>query len=164
MVKSRKYAFYGSEIGMEAVIRISKTDLARNTRQVINDVLRGHTAFIESHGKPEAAIIDIVDYRILRAVMRYHMLRPKVDPDAGLVEADLQRSPDAQARYDQVMAHYLAGGISLGRAAELLGTSWLDLRTRCLRLDVLGPAAPATPAEASADLEMAARWDALGAP
>ena len=145
---------------MEAMIRISKTDLARNTRQVINDVLRGQGAFIESHGKPEAAIVDIVNYRILRAVMRYHTNRPKIDSDAGLLEATLQRGQDVQARYDQVMAHYLAGSISLGRAAELLGTSWLDLRTRCLRLDVPLPAAPATLAEAQADLEMAARWNA----
>ena len=145
---------------MEAAIRISKTDLARNTRQVINDVLRGQAAFIESHGKPEAAIIDIVDYRILRAVMRYHASRPKIDASTGLSEADLRRNQDAQARYDQVMAYYLAGSISLGRAAELLGTSWLDLRTRCLRLDVPLPAAPATPVEAQADLEMALRWNA----
>jgi hypothetical protein len=149
---------------MEAVIRISKTDLARNTRQVINDVLRGQAAFIESHGKPEAVLIDIVDYRILRAVMRYYTNRPGIDPDAGLLEADLPHGLDARARCDQVMAHYLAGNISLGRAAELLGTSWLDLRTRCLRLDVPLPAAPASAAEAQADLEMAARWDALGAP
>ena len=100
---------------MEAAIRISKTDLARNTRQVINDVLRGQAAFIESHGKPEAAIIDIVDYRILRAVMRYHASRPKIDASTGLSEVDLQRSRDVQGRYDQVMAHYLAGSISLGR-------------------------------------------------
>jgi hypothetical protein len=31
---------------------VRKTDLARNTRDVINAVLRGETAFIESHGKP----------------------------------------------------------------------------------------------------------------
>lgn len=149
---------------MEATIRISKTDLARNTRQVINDVLRGQAAFIESHGKPEAAIIDIVDYRILRAVMRYYTARPRIDPDTGLPEADLRRHQDAQARYNQVMAHYLAGSISLGRAAELLGTSWLDLRTRCLRLDVPLPAVPASQAEAKADMEMALRWNASEAP
>jgi hypothetical protein len=149
---------------MAALMRVSKTDLARNTRQVINDVLRGQAAFIESHGKPEAAIIDIVDYRILRAVMRYHASRPTIDADAGLAEADLPRDGEVQARYDQVMAHYLAGSISLGRAAELLGTSWLDLRTRCLRLDVPLPAVPATVAEAQADLEMAVRWNASEAP
>lgn len=34
------------------------------------------------------------------------------------------------------MAHYLAGVISLSRAAELLQLSWLNLRTRLLRLGI----------------------------
>ena len=46
---------------MKSVRRIRKTDLARNTRQVINAVLRGQTAVVESHGQPEVAIMDIVD-------------------------------------------------------------------------------------------------------
>jgi len=99
-------------------------------------VLRGQTALVESHGKPEAAIIDIVDYRILRAVMRYHAQRPRIAAGSGLSDAEVARVADAQARYDLIVAHYLAGEISLGRAAELLNTSWLDLRTRCIRLDV----------------------------
>ena len=45
--------------------------------------MRGQTALIESHGKPGAAIIDIIDYRILRAVMRYHARPPQIDVDAG---------------------------------------------------------------------------------
>jgi len=121
---------------MESIQRVRKTDLARNTRQVINAVLRGQTALVESHGKPEAAIIDIVDYRILRAVMRYHAQRPRIAAGSGLSDAEVARVADAQARYDLIVAHYLAGEISLGRAAELLNTSWLDLRTRCIRLDV----------------------------
>ncbi len=36
---------------MQFVQRISKTDLARNTREVLNTVMRGQTALIESHGK-----------------------------------------------------------------------------------------------------------------
>ena len=35
-----------------------------------------------------------------------------------------------------MIACYLEGGISLGRAAELLRLPWLDLRTRFLRLDI----------------------------
>ena len=41
---------------------IPKTELARKTRQVINSVLRGQPAVVESYGQPEVAIIDIVDY------------------------------------------------------------------------------------------------------
>ena len=41
-----------------------------------------------------------------------------------------------------VIAYYLGEGISLGRAAALLGLPWLDLRSRFLRLDgpfLVGP-------------------------
>ena len=41
---------------MESVRRVRKTDLARNTHQVIRTVQRGQTAVIESHGRPEVAI------------------------------------------------------------------------------------------------------------
>jgi len=39
---------------------------------------------IESRCKPEAALLDIVDYRILRAVMRTYARTPAIDADAGL--------------------------------------------------------------------------------
>jgi len=63
-----------------------------------------------------------------------------------------------QDRVNTVLAHYLAGAISLGRAAELLGLSWLDLRTRFLRLDVPLRTAPADLDEARADAEAAEAW------
>jgi predicted HTH domain antitoxin len=63
---------------------------------------------------------------------------------------------DPQARYDLVLAHYLAGAISLARAAELLDLSWLELRARCLRLDVPLRTAPADLDQARADVEAAA--------
>ena len=143
---------------MESIQRVRKTDLARHTRQVIRAVQRGRTALIESYGQPEAAIIDIIDYRILRAVMRYHARPPEIDPAVGLADQEVARLTDSQARYDVVLAHYLAGAISLARAAELLGLLWLDLRTRCLRLDVPLRTAPADLAEARADIEVAAAW------
>jgi len=127
---------------MRYVHHVRKTDLARNTHQVINAVLRGQTAVIESHGQPEAAIIDIIDYRILRAAMRYYAQQPEIDMEAGLPDRE-KALPNLQDRFNLVMAHYLAGAISLARAAELLDLSWLDLRTRCLRLDVPLRTAPA---------------------
>jgi len=127
---------------MRYVQHVRKTDLARNTHQVINAVLRGQTAVIESHGQPEAAIIDIIDYRILRAAMRYYAQQPEIDMEAGLPDRE-KALPNLQDRFNLVMAHYLAGAISLARAAELLDLSWLDLRTRCLRLDVPLRTAPA---------------------
>jgi len=42
----------------------------------------------------------------------------------------------AQEQTNFIVAHYLAGVISLSRAAELLQLSWLNLRTRLLRLGI----------------------------
>ena len=50
---------------MDYVQRVPKTELARNTRQVIRDAQRGYTVLVESHGQAEAAILDIFDYRIM---------------------------------------------------------------------------------------------------
>jgi len=135
--------------------RVRKTDLARHTHQVINDVLRGQTAVVESHGQPEVAIIDIIDYRITRAVMRYYHHQPEVDVEAGLSDEQAAPGSETQEHYDLALAHYLAGAISLGRVAEVLGLPWLDVRTRFLRLDVPLRMAPTGPSDAMADSEVA---------
>lgn len=137
---------------------IPKTELARNTRQVINSVLRGQPAVVESYGQPEVAIIDIVDYYIVRAVMRYYAHQPEIDPEGGLLDQEVEATTDSQERFDLVLAHYLGGAISLGRAAELLDLSWLDLRTRCLRLDVPLRVGPTDLDEAQADVKVAEAW------
>lgn len=143
---------------MESIRRIRKTDLARNTRQVINAVLRGQTAVVESHGQPEVAIMDILDYRITRAVMRYYAQQPEIDVEAGLSDQEVAAISEPQDCFNLVLAHYLAGAISLGRAAELLEFPWLDLRTRFLRLDVPLRMAPTDLIEAKADIEVAEAW------
>lgn len=143
---------------MESIRHIRKTDLARNTRQVINAVLRGQTAVVESHGQPEVAIMDILDYRITRAVMRYYAQPPEIDLEAGLSDQQMAATTDLQNRFNLVLAHYLAGAISLGHAAELLEFPWLDLRTRFLRLDVPLRTVPSDTAEAKADVEVAEAW------
>lgn len=143
---------------MQVMHRVRKTDLARNTRQVINDVLRGQTAVVESHGEPEVAIMDIIDYRITRAVMRYYSQQPKINIEAGLSDEQAATVSEPQERFNMVLAHYLAGAISLGRAAELLELPWLDLRTRFSRLDVPVRVAPADLSEAKSDVEAAEAW------
>ena len=143
---------------MESVRHVSKTSLARNTRQVINAVLRGQTAVVESHGQPEVAILDIVDYRIIRAVMRYHAQVPEIDTEAGLADDRVTAISDVQDRFDLVLAHYLAESISLGRAAELLDMYRLDLQARFARLDVPLRIGPATLEEARAEVEAIRTW------
>lgn len=143
---------------MEPVRHIRKTDLSRNTREVINAVLRGQTTVVESHGQPEVAILDIVDYRIIRAVMRYYAQRAEIKVGEGLSEERVAALDTPQEQVNMVLIHYLAGAISLSRAAELLSLSWLDLRTRFLRLDVPLRTAPADLAEAQADVKAAETW------
>lgn len=153
---------------MEIVQRVRKTDLARNTHQVIRAVQRGETAVIENHGEPEAAILDILDYRILRAVVRFYAgvssragaEREPLRDRSGIGSADSEEESlsDSQARFDLTLARYLDGSISLARAAELLGIPWLDLRTRFLRLDVPLRVGPEDLAEAADDVEAAMTW------
>lgn len=143
---------------MTTIQRVSRTELARHTRRVLGDVRRGRTALIETHGEPEAALLDIIDYRILRAVMRYYAEQPDIDVETGLSEEAVQAVDDLDARYTLVLAHYLAGSISLSRTAELLNMPWLELRTRCVRLDVPLRAAPEDAEGAVSDVDMAEVW------
>jgi hypothetical protein len=115
-------------------------------------------ALIENYGEPEAALLDIVDYRILRAVMRYHADPPDIAAEGGVSEETVRALEDPDARYGLVFAHYLNGSISLPRAAELLEMPWLELRTRCLRLNVPLRAGPGDAAGAAADVVAAADW------
>jgi len=154
---------------MESTRRVRKTELARNTHQVIRAVQRGETALVENHGEPEVAIIDILDYRLLRATMRFLGQRgagtgplwgkQSANPEAGgVTRKEIDALPDVQARYDLVIAKYLEGDISLGRAAGLLDMPRLELQTRFLRLDIPMENAPATESEARGDAEMAMRF------
>jgi len=143
---------------MQSIKRVRKTDLARSTRQVINNVLRGQTAVVESHGQPEVAIMDIVDYRITRAVMRYYAQQPEIDVEEGLADQQVTSTSDPQERFNLILAHYIAGAISLGRAAELLELPWVDLRTRFQRLDVPLRVALSDLQEARLDVEVAEAW------
>ena len=59
----------------------------------------------------------------------------RLDPQ-GIGAERLSKMDDPQQIYDLVLAHYLAGAISLGRVAELLDLSALDLQFRFQRLDV----------------------------
>ena len=143
---------------MDATYHAGKTELARNTRQIIRAAQRGQTVVIEYHGQPEVVIIDIADYHILRGLARYYTHPPHVETGGGLSDESVAAQPSLQAQYDLVLAYYLTDEISLSRAAELLDMLWLDLRTRFLRLDVPLRTAPSDLAEAQADVASAAGW------
>ncbi len=122
-------------------LRVRKTDLARNTSHIIRNVLRGQPAVVESHGQPEVAIVDVIDYLILRALAHYYAHQPPVLDPNGPSDSEFENLGE-QERYNRAMDYYLAGAISTGRMAELLGIPWSDLRERFNRLGVplfLGP-------------------------
>jgi predicted HTH domain antitoxin/antitoxin (DNA-binding transcriptional repressor) of toxin-antitoxin stability system len=149
---------------MEFLQRVRKTDLARNTRQVLRQVQRGQTVIVEGHGQPEAAILDIVDYQLQRAAIYYFTHRETIAPRlqqahaAGLPDSDLTGLEDEQERYNLVIACYLAEAISLGRTAELLKLPWVDLRSRFARLGIPLRVGPVTAEELQQDIENAQAW------
>jgi predicted HTH domain antitoxin len=143
---------------MQSLTYIPKTDLARRTRQVIRTVQQGQTVVVESHGEAEVAIMDILDYRLVKAVLRHYARPLPLDAAAGLSDEAVAQLEAEQDRVDLVLGHYLAESISLGRVAELLALPWLELRTRFIRLDIPLRTGPATLEELQDDLANAAAF------
>ncbi|MBK7920471.1 MAG: hypothetical protein IPJ94_30325 [Chloroflexi bacterium] len=137
---------------MDTIQYIAKTTLARQTHKIIRDVQRGQTVVVEHHGQPEAAIMDIMDYYLLRAVLHYHTQLPEIDAGAGLGDEAVAALDSLPEQVNLVMAYYLAEAISLGRAAELLQLPRLDLQMRCVRLEIPLRTGPTTPEEVATDL------------
>lgn len=112
---------------MNAVV--SRTDLARNTREIVEQVRQGQTVFVQSYGEEQIVLLDALDYRLLRAAAAYGLKQSAGRPgDDGLSE---------------VVRLYLDEQISLSKAAELLGLSRYELMERFERLGVpirIGPA------------------------
>jgi len=153
------------EIIVRLATVISKTDIARSTRQVVDRVRRGQTAIVQSYGEEQAAIIDIADYRLLRAIAAYQSLPPHSAPirDTALAPRGLENQEvekavasaggDVQAAWNLIVASYLDGNISLGRAAQLLGLSRFELTERFNRLGIPLRLGPATVEEARVEFE-----------
>ena len=122
--------------------RISKTDLARSTHQVIREAQRGYTVLVENHGQAEVAIIDIIDFQLQRAAIHYFCFPKEYEQDIEISESILKSIPTDQDRFNLVIGHYLAVHISIGRSAELLGMSPPELQVRLARSGVplrMGP-------------------------
>ena len=145
---------------MSVATVISKTDLARRTRYVLEQARRGRTMIVESYGEEQVAILDILDYRILRTVAVYHAMPPHPAPISestmvprGLDLAEVQQviadaDSDPQAGWNRIIGAYLDADISLGRAAEMLGLSRFELADRLRRLGLPLQIGPATAVEA----------------
>ena len=127
---------------MEYEQRISKTDLARSTHQVIRDAQRGYTVLVENHGQLEVAIVDIIDFQLQRAAIHYFSFPKDYERDIEINEATLETLPTDQDRFNIVIGHYLAVHISIGRSAELLKMSSPELQVRLGRSGIplrMGP-------------------------
>ncbi|MFQ5399280.1 MAG: UPF0175 family protein [Anaerolineae bacterium] len=142
---------------------ISRTELARSTRQTLEQARRGQTVLVESYGEEQVAIMDAMDYRLLRAVGVYRarldapaqdeMARPQGLPNEAVTNARVTAGGDPQAAWGLVIAAYLDGHISLGRAAELLNQSRFELQARFNRLGIPLRLGTESPAAAQADVQ-----------
>jgi hypothetical protein len=144
---------------------ISKTDLARRTRQVVDQARRGRTLIVESYGEEQVAIMDAHDFHLLRAVAAYHTkashrapicdetLAPRGLDEEVVEQAVAEAGGGVQIAWDVVITSYLDGDISLGRAAELLGFSRLELTERFNRFDIPLQLGPSSVEEAKGEFE-----------
>jgi prevent-host-death family protein len=152
---------------MVHTLTISKTELARRTRQIVDRARRGETIIVESYGEEQVAVIDAIDYRLLTALAAYQthsghsppISQPNTEP-AGLSEAEVDQAvQDAggipQVRWDKVIAAYLNWQINQGRAATLLGLSSYELDERFRRLGVPRRIGPSTEQEAQSEVDAA---------
>ena len=103
---------------------VSKTDLARNTREIVERVRSGQTIIVKSYGEEQIVLLDALDYRILKASVNYAVRNP---PDVAELPDD---------RLQEVLFAYLSERISLAKAAELLGLSRFDLMERFERTGI----------------------------
>jgi prevent-host-death family protein len=111
---------------------VSPKELGQRADEMVERVEHGEMAVIESAGRERAVLLDATDYRLLRILAACASdSRGCQAGDQGVCSTDIQTLRD-----------FLAGVISLGKAAQLLGLSRFDLMERFRRLDVplgLGP-------------------------
>ena len=130
-------------------ITISKTELARNTRDIVDQARKGQTIVVQSYGEEQVVLLDALNYRILRALVNY-ALRQESKADVRSVDNHL----------DKVMSDYLEKRVSLARAAELLELSRFELMERFERLGLPLRQGPLTLEEARDEIATAHRGKA----
>jgi hypothetical protein len=143
---------------MQPLRSVVSGELSPKARELLDAVQRGETSIFETEGEEEAVLIGAIEYRILRASMHALTSRPDVEPKEGLPERKLMGEPRSQERFNQVFAHYLAEGISLSRASELLEMAPSRLRARFDRLEIPRRVAPLRGEETRHDVQTALNW------
>ena len=100
---------------------ISPSDLSQRTREILERVQEGELAVVASGVEERIVLLDVLDYRLLRALALC-----ATGGDAGsddILEA-------------RVLRDYLDETISLGKAAELLQLSRFELEGSFQRLGI----------------------------
>ncbi|HEX6902066.1 MAG TPA: hypothetical protein VF789_20280 [Thermoanaerobaculia bacterium] len=97
---------------------ISPSDLSQRTREILDRVHEGELAVVASGGEERIVLLDMLDYRLLRALAVCATGGP-----GDLLEA-------------RVLRDYLDERINLGKAAELLRLSRFELEDSFLRLGI----------------------------
>ncbi len=131
-------------------ITISRTDLARKTREIMEQVRQGQAVVVESYGQEQMVLLDALDYKLLRALGYYAATQ------TGVAEAV------AEDEVSQAVTAYLEQRISLSKTAEQLTLSRFDLMARFERLGIPLRVGPATIDEAREEIEVARRTGSSG--
>lgn len=121
---------------------ISRTDLARKTREVVRAVREGHPTLVRSYGEDQVVMLDALDFGLLCGVATWAI-------------AHLEGRPEDQPKVSRVVLDYLDEEISLGKAAETLGISRFELMERFQRLQIPLRLGPSTLAAAESEVEAA---------
>ena len=113
-----------------ALKTISRTELARKTREVMTSVQEGRPTLVRSYGQDQVVLMDALDYSILCGMATWVLSRFEDCPG------------EDQPASSRAVCEYLDEEISLGRAAEILGISRFELMERFERLQIplrIGP-------------------------
>ena len=114
------------------LIKVTRTDLVRDAGEVFDSLMRGSMAMIEKRGKPQAILIDVYDFYSLRAAAAYGVHEVELSPEE--LDDFVDSGPGEDELHVKVIGQYLAEGITLEKAAELLGIPTTELKSRFLRL------------------------------
>lgn len=118
----------------QELLKVTRTELVRDSGEIFDSLLRGRVAMIEKRGKPQAILIDVYDFYSLRAAAFHGIHKVKLSKKA--LEEFIKSGPGEDELHVKVIGQYLAKGITLEKAAELLGITSLELKSRFLRLNL----------------------------
>lgn len=143
---------------------IDQTEFAEHLDAVINQARHGRTILVQEQGENQVAIMSTLDFYLLRAMAAYRARQPAPINDSTMAPRGLALSEikpfttsdesAVRGRWETVIAAYLDGDISLGRAATLLGISRFELINCFNRLELPLHLGSMQIAEARAELQV----------